>query len=128
MARPVARSLRDASDLPKWIQPQLAELVDEAAEGPQWLQVRRLPHACAHRARSATADPYRSRLAHKYSAIAEAVSSLRAMEVYLDGELCGGRPDRTTSFTMIQAASDSGNGAGLVFFLFDLLCLDGEDV
>jgi hypothetical protein len=28
---------------------------------------------------------------------------------------------------MIQLASDAGNAAGLVFFLFDLLHLDGED-
>jgi hypothetical protein len=33
-----------------------------------------------------------------------------------------------TSFSMIQAASDSGNAAALVFFLFDLLYLDGEDL
>ena len=29
---------------------------------------------------------------------------------------------------MIQAASDSSNAAALVFFLFDLLHLDGEDL
>jgi bifunctional non-homologous end joining protein LigD len=29
---------------------------------------------------------------------------------------------------MIQAASESGNAAALVFFLFDLLHLDGEDL
>jgi ATP-dependent DNA ligase len=29
---------------------------------------------------------------------------------------------------MIQAASDAGNTAGLAFFIFDLLHLDGEDV
>jgi ATP-dependent DNA ligase len=29
---------------------------------------------------------------------------------------------------MIQAASDSGNAAALVFFLFDLLYIDGEDL
>jgi ATP-dependent DNA ligase len=29
---------------------------------------------------------------------------------------------------MIQMASDAGNAAGLVFFLFDLLHLDGEDL
>src|SRR5271155_1489035 len=29
---------------------------------------------------------------------------------------------------MIQLASDAGNAAGLVFFLFDLLHLDGEDL
>jgi len=29
---------------------------------------------------------------------------------------------------MIQAASDSGNASGLVFFLFDLLHLNGDNV
>ena len=29
---------------------------------------------------------------------------------------------------MIQLASDAGNAVGLVFFLFDLLYLDGEDL
>jgi hypothetical protein len=58
---------------------------------------------------------------HKYPAIASAVSSLGAKQAYLDGELSGVRPDGTTSFSMIQAASDSGNTDALVFFLFDLL-------
>ena len=60
--------------------------------------------------------------------IAAAVASLGADQAYLDGELSGVRPDGITSFSMIQAASDSGNAAALVFFLFDLLHLDGEDV
>ena len=64
----------------------------------------------------------------KYPQIALAVSSLRARQAYLDGELCGVRPDGVTSFSMIQMASDAGNAAGLVFFLFDLLHLDGEDL
>jgi bifunctional non-homologous end joining protein LigD len=29
---------------------------------------------------------------------------------------------------MIQAASDAGNAAGLVYFIFDLLHLNGDDV
>jgi hypothetical protein len=37
-------------------------------------------------------------------------------------------PDGVTSFSIIQLASDSGNAAALVFFLFDLLYLDGEDL
>ena len=37
-------------------------------------------------------------------------------------------PDGITSFSMIQAASDAGNAAGLVFFIFDLLHLNGDDV
>ena len=64
----------------------------------------------------------------KYPPIAAAVSALGARQPYLDGELCGVFPDGITSFSMIQAASDAGNAAGLVFFIFDLLHLDGEDV
>jgi hypothetical protein len=65
---------------------------------------------------------------HKYPAIASALSSLPAAQAYLDGELCGVRPDGTTSFSMIQAASDAGNVDALVYFLFDLLYLDGEAI
>src|SRR5205814_3859848 len=65
---------------------------------------------------------------HKYPAIAAAVASLPARQAYLDGELCGVRPDGTTSFSLIQNASDNGNSDALVFFLFDLLHLDGEDI
>jgi bifunctional non-homologous end joining protein LigD len=65
---------------------------------------------------------------HKYTAIAAAVSALGARQAYLDGELCGVFPDGITSFGMIQAASDAGNAAGLVFFIFDPLHVDGEDI
>jgi hypothetical protein len=63
---------------------------------------------------------------HKYPQIARAVESLGARQAYLDGELCGLRADGITSFSMVQLASDAGNAAGPVFFLFDLLHLDGE--
>ena len=63
---------------------------------------------------------------HKYPAIASAVASLPARQAYLDGELCGVRPDGTTSFSQIQNASDTSNGDAPVFFLFDLLHLNGE--
>jgi len=49
-------------------------------------------------------------------------------QAYLDGELRGVRSDGGSSFSMIQAASDAGNAAGLVFFIFDLLHLDRDDV
>jgi ATP-dependent DNA ligase len=64
----------------------------------------------------------------KYLGVAAAIASLPARQAYLDGELCGVRPDGTTSFSLIQNASDPGNSGALVFFLFDLLHLDGEAV
>jgi bifunctional non-homologous end joining protein LigD len=49
-------------------------------------------------------------------------------QAYLDGELCGLRADGTTAFEIIQNAAEPGHAATLVYFLFDLLFLDGEDL
>jgi bifunctional non-homologous end joining protein LigD len=63
----------------------------------------------------------------KYPAIAEAIAKLPARNAYLDGELCGVLPDGRTAFNLIQNATDTGEGS-LVFFFFDLLFLDGENL
>ena len=63
----------------------------------------------------------------KYPATAAALANLPVEPAYIDGELCGVREDGVTSFELIQQASDTGYG-GLVYFAFDLLELDGDDV
>jgi ATP-dependent DNA ligase len=131
MTRPVARRSRsDTSGLPQWIRPQLTELVDQAPDAPGWLHEIKFDGYRMHARLDRGAVRLLTRTGldwtHKYPAIAVAVSSLEAEQAYLDGELCGVRPDGITSFSMIQAASEAGNAAGLVFFLFDLLHLDGK--
>ena len=133
MARPVARQARAAAaSLPQWIKPQLTQLVDQAPDGPDWLHEIKFDGYRIHARldRSAVRLLTRTGLdwTHKYPPIATAVSSIEAEQAYLDGELCGVGPDGITSFSMMQAASDSGNAAALIFFLFDLLYLDGEDI
>ena len=133
MARHVARRSNSiAGGLPQWIQPQLTELVDEAPDGPQWLHEIKFDGYRMHARLDRGAVRLLTRTGldwtHKYPAIAAAVSSLPARQAYLDGELSGIGPDGITSFSMIQLASDAGNAAGLAFFLFDLLYLDGEDI
>src|SRR5271154_1196544 len=128
----MARTAAARSALPEWIRPQLTQLVQEAPEGDQWLHEIKYDGFRMH----ARLDHGTVRLltrnglnwTAKYPQIAGAVTSLRARQAYLDGELCGVRADGITSFSMIQMASDAGNAAGLVFFLFDLLYLDGEDL
>ena len=128
----MARTAAAKSALPDWIRPQLTQLVSEAPDGDQWLHEIKYDGFRMH----ARLDHGEVRLltrnglnwTGKYPQIAGAVSSLHARQAYLDGELCGVRPDGITSFSMIQMASDAGNAAGLVFFLFDLLHLDGEDL
>jgi ATP dependent DNA ligase domain len=85
--------------------------------------VNATPSRCAASMAKSKAD-----WTEKYPAIASAVSSLGARQAYLDGELCRVRPDGTTSFSAIQDASDAGESDELVFFLFDLLYLDGETI
>jgi bifunctional non-homologous end joining protein LigD len=120
------------AELPQWIKPQLTKLVDEPPDGPDWLHEIKFDGYRMHARldRGAVGLLTRTGLdwTHKYPAIASAVSSIPAAQAYLDGELCGVRPDGTTSFNLIQSASDAGNADALVFFLFDLLYLDGEAI
>ena len=118
--------------LPSWIKPQLTKLVDQAPDGPDWLHEIKFDGYRMH----ARLDRGGGRLltrtgldwTHKYPAVAAALASLPARQAYLDGELCGVGPDGITSINIVQLASDRGNAAALVFFLFDLLHLDGEDL
>src|SRR5690349_13510321 len=119
------------ANLPHWVKPQLSELVKQPPDGSHWFHEIKFDGYRIH-ARIDHGDVKlltRTGLdwTRKYPPIAAALRELPVEKPYLDGELCGVRPDGTTSFSIIQAASDSGNAEALVFFLFDLLFLDGED-
>jgi DNA ligase D-like protein (predicted ligase) len=109
----------------------LAALVTHAPDSPAWLHEIKLDGYRMH----ARLDSGEVRLltrtgldwTHKYPAIADAIAELPARTAYLDGELCGVLPDGRTAFNLIQNAADTRNGS-LIFFLFDLLFLDGEDL
>ncbi|MGC2523331.1 MAG: non-homologous end-joining DNA ligase [Stellaceae bacterium] len=132
VARSASSSRTDPSTLPEWVRPQLTELIDTAPEGPDWLHEIKFDGYRMHARLDRGVVKLLTRTGldwtHKYPAIASAVASLPARQAYLDGELCGIGPGGITSFSMIQAASDAGNAAGLVFFLFDLLYLDGVNI
>jgi bifunctional non-homologous end joining protein LigD len=119
-----------AASLPNWIKPQLTKLVDQPSDGPEWLHEIKYDGYRMHAWLDGGAVRLLTRTGldwtHKYKAIATAVASLPARQAYLDGELCGVGPDGMTSFSLIQNASDTGNAAALIFFLFDQLHLDGE--
>jgi len=115
--------------LPRWVKPQLCALVDEPPDGSEWLHEikydgyrrhARLDHGKAQLLTRTGLD-----WTHKYPPIAAALFVLPLQQAYFDGELCGIRPHGKTSFSLIQAASDTGNADALVFFMFDLLYLGG---
>ena len=116
------------SDPPVWVKPQLTELLKQPPDGPDWFHEIKFDGYRMH----ARIDDGDVRLltrtgldwTRKYPPIAAALKRLPVGSAYLDGELCGVRPDGTTSFGIIQAASESGNSDALVFFVFDLLFLE----
>jgi bifunctional non-homologous end joining protein LigD len=107
-------------------------LVEEAPDGADWLHEIKFDgyrmHARLDRGTVQLLTRNGLDWTQKYPAIASALSLFGARRAYLDGELCGVRPDGTTSFSAIQAASDAGKSDEQVFFLFDLLYLDGETI
>ena len=116
---------------PTWIKPQLAKLIEKAPDGPDWLHelkhdgYRMLARLDAGRVQILTRRA--NNWTNKYPSIARPIAGIPAQNAYLDGELCGVLPDGRTAFNLIQNATDTGQGS-LVFFLFDLLHLDGEDL
>ena len=95
MPRPVAHSSR-AGALPKWIPPQLTQLVDAPSEGDQWLHEIKYDGYRMHARLDHGAVKLLTRTgldwSDKYPVIAAAVASLGADQAYLDGELCRRRP------------------------------------
>lgn len=131
MAIPRKRT-RDAVPLPDWVAPQLALLVEEPPSGPQWAHEIKYDGYRLH----ARIDHGEVRLltrtgldwTQRYEATARALAVLPVETAYIDGELCALRADGTTSFAALQAATERGRPADLVYFAFDLLHLDGEDL
>ncbi|TIU29616.1 MAG: ATP-dependent DNA ligase, partial [Mesorhizobium sp.] len=97
---------------PKWIEPQLTRLVDEAPNGPDWLHGIKYDGYRMH----ARIDGSDIRLltrtgldwSHRYQATIAALRALSVKQAYVDGELCAVRADGVTSFSRLQAAMDEG--------------------
>jgi bifunctional non-homologous end joining protein LigD len=118
--------------LPGFYQPQLATLVDSVPPGDEWLHEIKF-------------DGYRmicridkggaallTREAHdwtaRFSAIVEAVKALPVRQAVLDGEIVALKDDGTTDFQLLQNSLREKAPANLVYFVFDLLYLDGRDL
>jgi ATP-dependent DNA ligase len=113
--------------LPRSIEPQLCKLATKAPSGAQWAHEIKLD---GYRMAARIEDGRVKLLTRsgldwtaKYPATAAAFAKLKVRTAYLDGELCGVRPDGVTSFELMQQGGD-----GLAYFAFDLLELDGENI
>ncbi len=112
--------------------PQLARLVREPPAGDAWLHELKYD---GYRV-GCLVDDGDVRLVSRagndctarFPEVVDAVRRLGMRDAVLDGEVASVRPDGRTSFQDLQHAFSGGSRAALVYFVFDLLHLDGEDV
>ena len=73
-----------------------------------------------------------TRNAHDWTAklrgIAAAAASLPVKTAWLDGEVVALKPDGVISFQGLQNAFETGSETNLIYYVFDLLYLDGYDL
>jgi len=110
---------------------QLALLVGEAPSGSGWIHETKFDGYRIGAALDRGAATLWSRngkdWTDRFPAVARAVERLPAGTALLDGEVAAVLPDGRTSFQALQR-SFGGSGAPLLYLVFDLLHLDGEDV
>jgi DNA ligase D-like protein (predicted ligase) len=115
---------------PRWIEPQLCKLVTKIPTGDERAHEIKFDGYRMHARIVGGAASLLTRTgldwSAKYPEVAAANGALECRQAYVDGELCAVVPDGTTSFAALQGHGDAP--ADLVYFAFDLLHLDGEDL
>src|SRR3954469_18663130 len=110
--------------------PQLATLVATPPSGDEWLhEIKYDGYRIGARVRRGRVSLY-TRNGNDWTAafpeIAAAVHKLELEDALIDGEVAVILPDGRTSFQALQNTGDAANRGTLVYFVFDLLRLNGE--
>ena len=110
--------------------PQLATLVDTPPSGDEWLhEIKYDGYRIGARVRNGRVSLY-TRNGNDWTAafpeVADAVDHLGLDDALIDGEVAVVLPDGRTSFQALQNTAGGGRRGTLVYFVFDLLRMNGE--
>jgi bifunctional non-homologous end joining protein LigD len=127
---------RRSGRLPDFIPPSLATLHDTAPSGPDWLHEIKFDGYRIEARLDNGLDRGKVRLltrkaldwTHRFERIAQAVAALPAETALLDGELVVENDRGISSFSMLQTDLKEHRGDRFVYWVFDLLYLDGRDL
>lgn len=127
----VRRSAK-GNTLPGFIEPCLATLSDKAPNSDNWVHEIKFD---GYRLQAHLADGDVHLLTRKgldwttkFSTTAKTLSKLPVGSAVIDGELVVEGPDGVSSFSLLQQALQNGDDETMVFYAFDLLHLDGDDL
>jgi DNA ligase D-like protein (predicted ligase) len=120
---------RKSHQPPAFLQPMIASIVRALPEGDEWIYEVKLDGYRAIAIKDGERVQIRSRNNRhlNYPTIQTAVSRLRAESAVLDGEIVAVGADGRPSFQALQHPS-AHRAHAIVFYAFDLLHLNGEDL
>lgn len=117
---------------PPFIPPSLATLSDKAPDSENWIHEIKFD---GYRLQSRIADGHAALLTrkgldwtHKFEPVSHALEELPAKTATLDGELVVEDENGVSSFSLLQQDLSAGRTNRMVYYLFDLLYLDGIDL
>ena len=121
---------RKKNPMPGFVEPQLCKDVDEPPKGPDWVHEIKFD---GYRMQLHVEDGVATILTRKgldwtekFRAIAQIARQLP--DTIIDGEIVALDHKGIPEFTALQAALSEGNTGELIYFAFDLLFADGEDL
>jgi bifunctional non-homologous end joining protein LigD len=120
--------------VPSLVEPQLATLVSDSPKGDDWLHEIKLDgYRVMCRIEDGTLQLLTRRGADwtsHFPTLLEPVKRVPARTAILDGEVVFVKPDGRTSFLKLASALQSGTDreGGVVYYVFDILHLDGHDL
>jgi bifunctional non-homologous end joining protein LigD len=118
--------------LPDMIEPELATLVKRPPSGEQWLhEIKFDGYRILSRVTAGEARLFTRRgldWTERFASVARAVALLPAREAWFDGEVVALSKRGASSFSALQQALSAGRDEQIVYYVFDLLFLDGYDL
>jgi bifunctional non-homologous end joining protein LigD len=117
---------------PDFIPPSLATPAKAPPKGPQWLHEVKLDgyRLFARRVGADVRLKTRTGLdwTERFSGLAQAIGALDCDSALIDGEAVALAENGATSFSALQEALSGNAQAHIIYYAFDLLHLDGEDL
>ena len=129
---PAPRGKARSARLPDFVPPALASLHATAPSGPDWLhEIKFDGYRIEARLDGGKVQLFtrnRQDWTHRFAPIAAAVAKLPAKTALLDGEVVVETDKGISSFSLLQIALKEKRTERFVYWVFDILHLDGEDL